>query len=120
MELQYFNFIYRLILDESMLYIEKNNLPDYADLQKILKTKQQDFGTQVDQLKFVYSLPGKYPELEARIKSEIEKANIEIMKDFWAAMDAETAVKALKLMNDDMDLIEKFASKYLTPETEKA
>jgi hypothetical protein len=113
MKYQYLDFIYRLILDESLLYIEKNNLPEYSELQTILQNSKQNVSDQTARLKFVYSLPGKYPELGEKIRVEIDKANQELMKDYWAALDEETTIKALQIMNKDMDKMQQVADKYL-------
>lgn len=113
MKYQYLDFIFRLILDESMLYIEKNNLPEYTQLQEILKNSKQTVTDQTSQLKFVYSLPGKYPELSIKVKAEIDAANQELMRDFWAALDEETTIKILEVMNKDMDKMQEVAEKYL-------
>ena len=117
MKYQYLDFIYWLILDESLLYIEKNKLPEYAELEKILENSHRSPADQTAQLKFVYSLPGKYPELQTIITERIDKSNQELMRDYWAAFDEETTVKALQIMNADMDKMQKFTDTFLSKES---
>ena len=110
MQSQYVEALSKLILDESMLFIEQHALPENDELASMLqqfKVSRGQIGTETKLLQFVGRLPGKYPELEALIKDSISKLDEDLFKDFIDAMDEPTAIKVLTIINSDLTKMEK-------------
>lgn len=116
MKYMYMDTINRLILDECLLYAEKNNLKEYDEIVKKMRDIGPLIAKQTELLKLVFALPGKYPELEKHLYNEIGKVDSELMGELTAGMSEKDAIGLLELMKEDVDKMERFTDKYLSRE----
>lgn len=122
MQLQYSETVSKLVLDESMLYIERNNLPENNELTKLLqeaKPKRGDINTEVKLMEFVANIPAKYPELQEKIKNEIGQIETDLFTEFVNTMDEATQIKVLTTINDDLTRLDQISSENFPEVLEK-
>lgn len=117
MMVMYYDTLNRLILDESMLYIEDNHLPEEAKLLQLLqesKPYRGEIATEAKLIKFVAEIPNKYPDLQELLKLKVAQLDEGLMHDFIDNLDHDTGIKILQIINDDLDEKSAVLSKYLT------
>ena len=115
---QYYGTISRLIINESIDYIDVNNLPEKAEFEKLLEskaTKRSDPQTEAELAKYVAGIHHTYPELQEKIRTSIAEIDNSLLKDTVAMLSEEDAIEVLKIMNHDLDNIQRFSEQYLNP-----
>ncbi len=115
---QYYSTVNRMIIDDCIDYIEKNDLPEKAEFEKLLqdnKAKRSNPDVEAELIQFLVQLPGKYPELEEQEKKKIYDLDESMLKDTMDALDEPAAIKLLQIINQDLDDMKRFSDRYLNP-----
>lgn len=112
----YTNAIIKLILDETMLYIERHNLPEQAELVELLHKSKATRGgieTEVALVKYVASIPNKYPKLIALLEQKITEVDESLAEDLISGLSQSAGEEILKIINSDLDKMQNFQERFL-------
>lgn len=116
MNYAYTNTIVKLIIEESLLYIEQHKLPEQKELEQILQSSKATRGqleTEINLVRFVTVLPGKYPKLLTLLKDKIQQIDESLAHDMIANLSEEAGRRILEIINNDLDRINIFSEKFL-------
>jgi len=115
MNLLYYDTILKLIINDTFDYLEKNSLPENKEVAELQKkyNKIKDIGIISQQMKLLFSISNKYLELQNQLTNKINKLNADLCHDFVEAMDYETGLKVIEIMNKELSNIKKFEENYL-------
>ena len=117
----YFDSIYKLIINDTVEFLEVNAPEDLAQL-KILIIASKDSNNpelQINLLKFLFSLSDKHIKLQEHLKGRLNQLNGELIEDFVNEMDYDSGLKLLDIMDKEMTNLNKFEKKFLKFAEEK-
>jgi len=117
----YFDSIFKLIINDSVEFLEVNAPDDLTKLKALIKESavDKDPELQVNLLKFVFGLSDKYIKLQEHLKGRLNALNGELIEDFVNEMDYESGMKLLEIMDKEMTDLNKFEKKFLKFAKEK-
>jgi hypothetical protein len=110
----YEDYVIKTITGEALTYIEDNNLPDLEEYRKFLDANKEanySMNTQIDLIRFVFSLYSKYPHLEKKVREEIHALWDSLIADLIPMLDEETALKIADEMEKDIGIMDRYTAK---------
>ena len=121
MNYQYFNTIFRLIINDTIEFLEENSPDDLKKIQTLTQVNNisKDPEDQIKLLQFIFGLSDKHIELQKHLLKRINAINADLIVDFIEALDYESGLKLLDVMNLELNNISKFENKFLLFAKEK-
>lgn len=105
---KYLESVINLIINNTFTFLEQNQLGnDIKKLQELsLQSKKSNSVEEMVKLtEYLYSMPGKYPELAKLINTDILELNSAMNKDFFKMADDETIKEFLEIGAKELEEI---------------
>lgn len=117
----YFDSIFKLIINDSVEFLEVNAPDELIKLKALIKAASidKDPELQINLLKFIFGLSDRYIKLQEHLKGRLNQLNGELIEDFINEMDYESGLKLLDIMDKEMTDMNKFENKFLKFAKEK-
>jgi hypothetical protein len=117
----YFDTVFKLIINDTIEFLEGNSPEDLEKVKRLTKAFAigENPEDQIKLLQFIFGLSDKHLDLQKQLISRLNKLNADLINDFIEAMDYETGLKLLDIMNKELNNISKFEEKFLQFAKEK-
>jgi hypothetical protein len=117
----YFDTIFKLIINDTIEFLE-GNAPE--DLKKVraqtqVYTISKNPEDQIKLLQFIFGLSDKHLKLQKHLMTRLNKINADLIEDFVEAMDYESGLKLIEIMDKELNDVRKFEEKFLLFAKEK-
>jgi len=114
MAIQYSETVNKMIINEALLFAEKNKVKEYQEIKDLINKKELILTKNIDIFEKIVSLVNIYPKLTQKIKKEILKINDEVYASIISSLTEEQGIEILKMVNEDIEYADRYTKKYLT------
>jgi len=119
MAIQYSETVNKMIINEALIFAEKNNIKEYQEIKDLIKKKELILTKNIDIFEKIVSLVNIYPKLTQKIKKEILKINDEVYASIISSLTEEQGIEILKMIDEEIDYVDRYTKRYLTKKAEK-
>jgi len=119
MAIQYSETVNKMIINEALLFAEKNKVKEYQEIKDLIKKKELILTKNIDIFEKIVSLVNIYPKLTQKIKKEILKINDEVYASIISSLTEEQGIEILKMIDEEIDYVDRYTKRYLTKKAEK-
>jgi len=117
----YFDTIFKLIINDTLEYLESNSPEDIQKVRALTKAYSisKNPEDQIKLLQFIFGLSDKHLKLQKHLISRLNQINSDLMEDFIDAMDYKSGLRLLDIMDRELNDITKFEEKFMLFAKEK-
>ena len=119
MAIQYSETVNKMIINEALIFAEKNNIKEYQEIKDLIKKKELILTKNIDIFEKIVSLVNIYPKLTQKIQKEILKINDEVYASIISSLTEEQGIEILKMIDEEIDYVDRYTKRYLTKKAEK-
>ena len=119
MAIQYSETVNKMIINEALLFAEKNKVKEYQEIKDLIKKKELILTKNIDIFEKIVSLVNIYPKLTQKIQKEILKINDEVYASIISSLTEEQGIEILKMIDEEIDYVDRYTKRYLTKKAEK-
>lgn len=119
MAIQYSETVNKMIINEALLFAEKNEVKEYQEIKDLIRKKELILTKNIDIFEKIVSLVNIYPKLAQKIKKEILKINDEAYASIVSSLTEEQGIEILKMIDEEIDYVDRYTKRYLTKKAEK-
>lgn len=110
----YFSTMIELIIDNSLAYMENNNLPEMQEFNELIKKNSEskrDITTQIPLIEFALNLHKNHPDLEKSLMDRIKAIDQDLTTGLLQGIDEQTAIKIMQIIEKDTVTMDKYIEK---------
>ena len=119
MAIQYSETVNKMIINEALLFAEKNEVKEYQEIKYLIRKKELILTKNIDIFEKIVSLVNIYPKLTQKIQKEILKINDEVYASIISSLTEEQGIEILKMIDEEIDYVDRYTKRYLTKKAEK-
>lgn len=119
MAIQYSETVNKMIINEALLFAEKNKVKEYQEIKDLINKKELILTKNIDIFEKIVSLVNIYPKLTQKIQKEILKINDEVYASIISSLTEEQGIEILKMIDEEIDYVDRYTKRYLTKKAEK-